>query len=93
RVKAIIDKVEIGPDLTNDQREMVEGLVSEFADVFALNLSEVQYVDWHCHHLDVDPSVRLPRNRVHQQTVTGAQRDWFFKILDEMEAAHIIQRI
>ncbi|KLO09573.1 hypothetical protein SCHPADRAFT_806520, partial [Schizopora paradoxa] len=93
RIQTILTKVSIGDDLTVDQRDRVISLIKEFADVFALNLAEVQYVDWHKHHLEVDPKVQLPRHRVHQQPVTGAQREWFFGILDEMEAASIIQKV
>ncbi|KIJ52708.1 hypothetical protein M422DRAFT_43085 [Sphaerobolus stellatus SS14] len=36
--------------------------------------------------------VPLPM-KVHQRPVTGAQKDWYNKILDDMEAAEIIQRV
>src|SRR6202050_649291 len=92
RVEEILQKVEIGNDLTNDQREQVHTLIREYADVFALSLSEVRVVDWYKHHLNIDPSVKLPRH-TSQRPVTEAQKDWFFNILDEMENAHVIQKV
>lgn len=40
-VTEILQKIEIGPDLTNEQRDEVHALVREYADVFVLSLSEV----------------------------------------------------
>src|SRR5271168_5134200 len=60
RVEQILKAVEIGPDLTDEQREQVRSLVREYADVFALSLSEVLYVDWHKHKLNIDPKLTFP---------------------------------
>jgi hypothetical protein len=90
RVKEFLQKIAIGPDLTDAQRDKIRALISEYADVFALSLSEVKVVDWYKHHLNVDPSVKLPKKTA-QRPVTEAQKDWFFSILDEMEDAHVIQ--
>jgi hypothetical protein len=92
RVNEIIEKIELGPDLTDNQREQVKSLVREYADVFALSLSEVRVVDWYRHHLDVDPSVKLS-TRTSQRPISEAQKNWFFSILDEMEDAHVIQKV
>jgi hypothetical protein len=92
RVEEILQKIAIGTDLTMEQRDEVKALIREYADVFALSLSEVKVVDWYKHHLNVDPSVKLPRKTA-QHPVTEAQKDWFFSILDEMENAHVIQRV
>jgi len=62
------------------------------ADVFALSLSEVQFVDWYTHKLHIEPEIKFP-TRVNQRPVTEVQKKWFNKILDEMEAAYIIQRV
>lgn len=92
RVNEILQKIQIGSDLTADQITRTKALIREFADVFALSLSEVQVVDWYKHHLNIDPSVKLP-TRTGQRPVTEAQKDWFFSILDEMEDAHVIQKV
>jgi hypothetical protein len=41
RVERIVEAVTIGPDLTEAQRQEVRDLVAEYADVFALAVSEV----------------------------------------------------
>jgi len=85
-------KIELRPDLTDDQRNQIQNLIHNYADIFALTLLEVKVVNWHKHHLNIDPSIKLP-TRTSQHPVTEAQKDWFFSILDEMEEAHVIQRV
>ena len=45
RVKKILEKVEIGKDVTEEQRQKISDLVKEYVDVFALTMSEVRVVD------------------------------------------------
>jgi hypothetical protein len=92
RVEEILWQITIGTDITVTQREQICTLVREYADVFALSLSEVRVVDWYKHYLTIDPSVKLPKKTA-QRPVTEAQKDWFFSILDEMENAHVVQRV
>ena len=92
RVAEILEKIEIGEDLTEKQREEVENLVREYADIFALTMSEVTYVDWHRHHLSIDPEVKLPK-RMAQRPITENQKEWYYKTLDEMEEACVIQKV
>ncbi|KIJ43021.1 hypothetical protein M422DRAFT_93378, partial [Sphaerobolus stellatus SS14] len=92
RVEEIISRINIGLDLINEQCEEVLNLVHEFADMFALSLVEVIPVDFMRHKLHVDPKVTLP-TKVNQWPVTGAQCEWYNKILDDMESAEIIQRV
>lgn len=61
RVSEILEKVKIGPDLTTEQHEKVRDLIRSYADVFALSLSEVRPVNWYQHHLNIDPSIPLPK--------------------------------
>ena len=60
-VAEILERIEIGKDLTEKQKEGVKELVSKYADIFALTMSEVTYVDWHRHHLKVNPEAKLPK--------------------------------
>ena len=92
RVNEILSKVEIGTDLSEEQRSKVKDLIKEFADVFALSMSEVLIVDWHQHHLDIDPDVKLPK-RMSQRPITENQKDWYYRMLDEMEASSVIQKV
>lgn len=88
----ILSKIEIGPDLTADQHAKVRALVREYADVFALSLKEVLFVDWYTHKLNLDPEATFS-TKVNQRPVTEAQKAWFHEILDEMEASHVVQRV
>ncbi|KAF7372353.1 Retrovirus-related Pol polyprotein from transposon 17,6 [Mycena venus] len=92
RINEIVGKVQIGTDLTDDQKRKVVDLVREYADIFALSMSEVFFVDWWKHHIDVDPNAKLP-TRISQRPLTEKQKEWFYNILDEMEASHVIQRV
>lgn len=92
RIQEILSQVEIGKDLSIPQRERVRALLTEFADVFALSLSEVRTVDWYKHHLNIDPNIPLPQ-RAGQRPVAGPQKDWLYSMLDNMEGAHIIKKV
>ena len=92
RVQEILTKIDIGEDLSVEQKGRVQSLIREYADVFALSLSEVQFVDWYTHKLHIEPETKFP-TRVNQRPVTEVQKKWFNEILDEMEAAYIIQRV
>ena len=61
RVNEILSKIKFGPNLTEDQLQCVKALVCEFADIFALLMSEVIFMDWHHHHLNVTLDVKLPK--------------------------------
>lgn len=77
--------------MSTDKCEEVITLVKEYTDVFALTLSEVFYVDWHKHVLQIDPDAKLPL-KMAQRSITAQQKAWFFNILDEMEESHVIQK-
>ena len=91
-VNEILSKVEIGTNLTDEQRDKVTALITEFADIFALSMSEVLVVDWHQHHLDVDPDTKLPKC-MSQRPIMENQKEWYYKMLDEMEASSVIQKV
>ena len=88
----ILSKVEISPDLNDKQHDQVKDLIREFANIFALLMSEVLTVDWHQHHLDIDPNVKLPKC-MSQRPITENQKEWYYKMLDEMEASSVIQKV
>lgn len=84
--------MEIGTDLTDEQRDKVTALITEFTDIFALSMSEVLVVNWHQHHLDVDPDTKLPKRMSHRPIMEN-QKEWYYKMLDEMEASSVIQKV
>ncbi|KAF8508659.1 hypothetical protein JB92DRAFT_2624947, partial [Gautieria morchelliformis] len=94
RVKEIVDKVNIGPDLTTQQRKRVTELIKEYADIFALSLSEVFPVGWTKHKLNINPEYanKLPM-KTHQRPITEAQKTWYANILSDMEKGGIIQKV
>jgi hypothetical protein len=53
RVEAILDEITIGQDLTLSQREAVRQLIAEFAECFALSMSEVTTVEGASLRLDI----------------------------------------
>ncbi|KAJ7330928.1 hypothetical protein DFH08DRAFT_641490, partial [Mycena albidolilacea] len=92
RVQAILSKIQIGTDLTGDQKAEVTSLIRKYTDVFALSMSEVFFVDWWKHHLNIDPEIKLP-TRMSQCPLTKKQKTCFYNILDKMERAHVIQHV
>ncbi|KIJ49050.1 hypothetical protein M422DRAFT_161820 [Sphaerobolus stellatus SS14] len=61
RVSKILSAVKIGESITSSQRKHIENLIREFADTFALSLSEVKPNQHTEHHINVPPDARLPR--------------------------------
>lgn len=92
RVTEILSKIEIGQDLSENQKDEVRNLIREYADVFALSLSEVLFVDWYTHKLNLPADAKFS-TKVNQHPVTELQKKWFHDILDDMEKSHIIQRV
>ncbi|QRV80063.1 Retrovirus-related Pol polyprotein from transposon [Ceratobasidium sp. AG-Ba] len=92
RVTDILNKVKIGDDLELEQRKRVSDLVREYADVFALSLSEVLPVDFSEMRLDIPEGTSFPR-RAGQKRLTEPQRQWLYKTLDDMENAKIIAKV
>lgn len=91
-VAEILRKVTIGDSLSEDQREKVEGLLREFADVFALNLSEVLPVSVTEMKLDIPADASFPK-RAGQRKFSEPQRQALYSLLDELEEAKIIERV
>lgn len=91
-VNDILSKVEFEADLNPAQLARVRDLVREFTDIFALSISEVLYQDWHTHHLNVDPTAKLPKC-MSQRPIKENQKEWFYGMLDKMEQANVIQRV
>jgi hypothetical protein len=53
RVQELLRLITIGNDLSTDERQVVEQLIKDFADIFALSVSEVKTVENAIHHLDI----------------------------------------
>jgi RNase H-like domain found in reverse transcriptase/Reverse transcriptase (RNA-dependent DNA polymerase) len=93
RVNAILDSVKLGPDLAPAQRAQMEDLLREFADCFALSVSEVNAVPGAEHRIHIPPGTTFPKRVPKQRQFTAAQREFLGKTIDELLAADIIEPI
>lgn len=92
RVSEILRSIEIGDDLTTEERQRVKDIVAEFADVFALSVSEVKHIPGASHRLDVPEDATL-NTRIGQRRMTPPQAEYFAKALDIMIDAGVVASI
>ena len=74
RVQETLDKISIGPDLTEVQWLRVMDLVQEYLDIFALSLSEVFPVAFMQHKLYKDRPVRIRFFKGEKYSPRGLER-------------------
>ncbi|TFY75650.1 hypothetical protein EWM64_g8362 [Hericium alpestre] len=91
-VAAILEQVTIGSSLSPEQRHIVITLLTDFADCFALSVSEVKHVDGAFHHLDI-PANATFNMKPRQRPLTPPQRKFFNGKVDEMLEAGIIEAV
>ena len=91
RVEEILKQVQIGPDLTEDERRRVREFLTEWADIFALSVSEVKQVDDAIHHLDIPPGTKFS-TKIGQKPLTPPQRKYLYESIDTMLKADIIEQ-
>ena len=91
RVAEVLRQVKIGEDLTMEQRAAVEKLVAEWADLFALSVSEVFPVENAVHTLDIPADATFSR-KIHQKPLTPPQRQYLHARIDEMLAAGVLEQ-
>ena len=91
RVEEILKQVQIGPDLTEDERSKVQEFITEWADVFALSVNEVKQVDDAVHYLDIPPGTKFS-TKVGQKPLTPPQRKYLYDSIDTMLKADIIEQ-
>ena len=90
RVQELLRLITIGDDLQEDEKQKVRQLVSDFADIFALSVSEVKVVENAVHRLDIPPDATFPM-KVHQKPLTPPQRRYLYDSIDKMLEAGIIE--
>ena len=90
RVEEILRLVTIGDDLSTEERQTVRKLISDFADVFALSVSEVKTVEDAVHRLDI-PSDATFSLKVNQKPLTPPQRRYLYESIDTMLEAGVIE--
>jgi hypothetical protein len=92
RIAAILEDVTIGPDLTEEEHECVVALISEFADCFALSMSEVLPVTGAEHRINI-PEGSTFRTKVHQRPLSAPQKIFYDSVIDKMLEADVIRPI
>ena len=92
RVKRIVQEVMIGPDITPDQRQIVQELLEEYADCFALSMKEVNAIPGAIHKLNI-PEGATFRTKIPPQSYNPDQRAFVDAKVNEMLKAGIIRPI
>ena len=90
RVQELLRLVTIGDDLSTEERQEVRQLISSFADIFALSVSEVKVADDAVHHLEIPPNATFSM-KVHQKPLTPPQRRYLYASIDTMLEAGVIE--
>jgi hypothetical protein len=91
RVEEILKQVKVGPDLSSVERGQVYKLLAEWADVFALSVSEVKHVEDAVHHLDIAPGTVFS-TKVNQKPLTPPQKKYLYESIDTMLKADVIEQ-
>jgi len=89
RVDTVIAAIRIGNDLSPEENAIVGDLIKEYADCFALSMSEVHHVPGAVHKINI-PEGKTFNTKVHQCPLTPPQRTYFNGVLDEMLEAGVI---
>ncbi|KAJ6571987.1 hypothetical protein B0H19DRAFT_1255915 [Mycena capillaripes] len=92
RVAKILEAVTIGPDLTDEQRAEVRDIVVEYADIFALGVSEVFPVAGAVYAPKI-PMEKKFGTKVHQRPLTRPQAEYLHEQVEVLQRAGIIRPI
>lgn len=92
RISKILEVVEIGDDLTEEGRIQVQSSIREYADVYALSISEVKHIHGAVHRLRILDSAKF-NTKIQQRRLTPPQTSYFAKAIDTMMEAGIIAPI
>jgi len=92
RVAEILRLVEIGSDITPAERRLVEDTIAEFADTYALSVSEVKHIPGAIHWLEI-PEGATFNTKIRQKPMSPPQTEYFSHALDVMLDAGICEPI
>lgn len=92
RIAKIIELIEIGDDVSPEERKTIQDLIAEFADCFALSVGEVLPVNNAVHKLDIKPGTQFS-TQIGQRRITPPQREYLNKVLDSLLLADVIAPI
>ncbi|KAG2048909.1 hypothetical protein BDR06DRAFT_894571, partial [Suillus hirtellus] len=82
--------IKISDDLTIEQHAQVTNLCSEFADTFALSVSEVFPVDFKMFQLTFLEGIMF-QMKINQRLLTLPQREYLYEQLNKLKKAGIIR--
>jgi hypothetical protein len=88
RVAEIVRLIKIGDDLSPEERTVVEDLIREFPDIFALSVSEVKRIPGATHRLEI-PEGTTFNTKIKQRPMSPPQTAYFSNALDIMLEAGI----
>jgi hypothetical protein len=92
RVQKIVQEVTVGPDITNEQRQIIQELLKEYADCFALSMKEVNAIPGAVHKLNI-PEGTTFRTKIPPRSYNPDQRAFVNAKVNEMLDAGIIRPI
>jgi len=91
RVEYIIKSVKVGENTTRGEKEQVEALIAEYADIFACSLSEVTLIPGAMVDLNVPKEARFNTN-IRQRPLSPPQKQYMHKWVQQMLDANMIER-
>jgi hypothetical protein len=92
RVAEILWHIEIGPDLSPAEWITVKETIADFADIYALSISEVEHIPGAYHKLHI-PEGATFNTKICQQHLSPPKAAYFSKALDVMLKARICEPI
>ena len=88
RIAEIVRLIKIGDDISPEERTVVEDLIKEFPDIFALSVSEVKHIPGATHRLEI-PEGTTFNTKIKQRAMSPPQTAYFSNALDIMLEAGI----
>ena len=85
-VDTVVTAIHIGDDLSLEE---VQNLIKEYADCFALSMSEVHHIPGAVHKINILKD-KVFNTKVHHQPLTPLQRTYFNGIIDRILEAGLI---
>lgn len=92
RVDAVLKEISVGHDLSAEQQQEVNRLLAEYADCFALSMSEVMPVPGAAHRLDIPEGTKF-RTKMGARPLNQPQREYLNSVIDTMLEADVIESI
>jgi hypothetical protein len=89
RIQRIKQEVTIGPDVTDEQRQIILNTLEEYADCFTLSMKEVNTIPGAVHKLNI-PSGATFRTKIPPRSYNPDQRTFVNTKVNEMLKAGII---